>query len=232
MKKLVLFLFLFCTLHLSAQQKWFAVYTDSAALVTDANSIVDDFVQRVNAISPVMSAKPTAILNTKPYLIFYSSKANLVNLPIWDQVMAQQKSFFYQLANSEQEGKQVFGLFFNGFYLPHELGHALQSAVKKRDSSLYTNEYFANVVAILYWKEVHRAKELEQCYQYAKKFVSQLKNPVPEGEDDEHYFNTHYNELGADPFKYAYFQFNQFIQIYEDKSLSDFNSFIKNYLTK
>lgn len=203
MINLLFFSLLLIHVALNAQQKLFKLYEDSAALVTDASELVTDFVQRVNAISPVMTAKPTAILNTKPYLIFYSSKANQISLPIWRQVMAPQKQSFYQLSGSEGEGPFVFGLFFNGFYLPHELGHALQSAVKKRDSSLYTNEYFANVIAILYWRDAKKTKELEQCYQYARKFVAQLKNPVPAGEDPVMYFNTHNNELGADPHKYA-----------------------------
>ena len=29
------------------------------------------------------------------------------------------------VAGGEIAGKKVFGLFFNGFYLPHELGHGL-----------------------------------------------------------------------------------------------------------
>lgn len=232
MKKIGLLLCLFSSFVLSAQHSFFKVYEDSAALVNDASHIVDDFVQRVNRINPVITAKPMAVLNTKPYLIFYSANANKINLPIWHQVIPPQKQFFYQLSGSEKGGEEVFGLFFNGFYLPHEMGHALQAAVKKRDSSLYANEYFANVVSILYWREVNRTKELEQCYQFAKKFVSQLKDPAPEGADAIQYFNTHYNELGADPYKYAYYQFRQFIQIYEDKSIGDFKSWIQQYLSK
>lgn len=226
-------LFSFCILlhvTLFSQQSLFQTYKDSALLVQDANRQISQFTERVNKIKRVMTNQPTAILNTKPYLIFYASRANLVNLPLWDQVMTAQKAFFTQLSGSESKGKEVFGLFFNGFYLPHELGHALQTAVQKRDSSLYANEYFANQVAILYWRSVNRTKALEQCYQYARQFASQLKSPVPPGEDEEAYFNSHYNELGADPFKYAYFQFNQFIRIYEDETLGNFDDFIKTYL--
>ena len=227
---LTLSIFLYSTLF--SQQRLFKTYEDSVQLVQDANLVVANFVERVNKIKPVITQQPKAILNTKPYLIFYSSRANVINLPLWDQVMTAQKGFFNQLAGSESQGKTVFGLFFNGFYLPHEMGHALQTAIQKRDSSLYRNEYFANEVAILYWRAANRTKELEQCYRYAKQFVSQLKSPVPSGADEETYFNTHYNELGADPFKYGYFQFNQFIRIYEDASLGSFDDYIRKYLDK
>ena len=232
MKFVFLLIISFLNQSLDAQQRLFTTYTVSSALVSDAEWVIRDFVNRVNDISPVISSKPVAILNTRPYLIFYSPKSNQVNLPIWHQVIEPQKEFFNQLAGSEQKGKEVFGLFFNGFYLAHELGHALKNAIKISDTSLYANEYSANVIAILYWKEVQRTEDLKRCYQYAKKFLAQLKNPVPDGEDPVAFFNTHYNELGADPYKYAYFQFNQFVQIYEGESTGNFRDYIKSYLSQ
>ena len=208
------------------------MYTDSVSLVNDANEIVTDFTDKVNAISPVFTSKTEAILNTKPFLIFYSPKANKINLPMWDQVIPAQKEFFYKLGGTEAKGKEMFGLFFNGFFLPHEMGHALQNAANKRKGDLYQNEYFANTVAILYWKRANRTEELRKCYEYAKQMVRQLPNPVPEGEDPIKYFNEHYAELGADPYKYGYYQFAQFTKIYEDKTLEGFDQFIEDFLAK
>lgn len=238
---------------------FFRTYTDSAALVHDANRITADFVTRVNAIHPLIDSAPRAILNTKPFLIFYSPKANLVNLPLWDQVIPEQKQFFYKLAGDESKGRRLFGLFFNGFYLPHELGHALQRFARMRENDkesasqagpaaaspaagpaagpaaakpdLYHGEYFANTIGILYWRATGRTKELRQCYRYAKKMVAQLPNPVPNGKDPVQYFNDNYEALGRDPNLYGYFQFAQFVRIYEDSSLPDFNGFVRNFLT-
>ena len=230
MKGLLIIIFLLINMSTYGQKKLFHLYHDSASLVNDANNQIADFVAKVNAIQPVFTSKPLAVLNTKPYLIFYSPKGNQVNLPIWHQVMQQQKEFFTKLAGSEKEGEKVFALFFNGFYLPHELGHSLQSAANKKEANQYRNEYFANQVAILYWKKAKRKKELKQCYRYAKRLVSQLKDPVPEGEDPIKYFTDNYKELGADPYKYGYFQFKQFVQIFEDKTLPGFDGFIRKYL--
>jgi len=215
-----------------SQKKLFRVYTDSTALVEDANNVVSEFTNEVDNISPVFKSKPGAVLNTKPFLIFYSPKSNQVNLPIWDQVIPAQKQFFFELGGSQENGKEIFGLFFNGFFLPHEMGHALQKAADKRESNLYQNEYFANTVAILYWRKENRSVELRKCYEYAKKMVKQLPNPVPDGEDPIKYFNEHYAELGADPYKYGYYQFAQFTKIYEDKTLKSFDEFIREYLSK
>ena len=236
MKNIFAIIFLLLSMKGYSQQQLFHLYTDSATLISDANEVVADFVAKVNKINSVFTSKPVAILNTQPYLIFYSAKTNQINLPIWHQVMQQQKAFFTELSGSKEEGEKVFGLFFNGFYLPHEIGHALQNAAIQVDTSKYLSatkyesEYFANTVAILYWKKVKRTKELEQCYTYAKKMIDQLRNPIPEGEDPATFFDQNYYELGADPYKYGYFQFKQFVEIYEDQNLADFDQFIEKYL--
>lgn len=232
MNKLITFILILATFSASAQKKFFRIYDDSAALVEDANFIVAEFVKHSNAIAPVLTSPPQAILNTKPFLIFYSPKLNTVNLPIWSQVIPQQKEFFYKLGGNEKKGKKIFGLFFNGFYLPHELGHALQNVTGKRESNLYQNEYFANTLAILYWQKTNRSNELRKCYKYAKQMVKQLPNPAPEGQDPIKYFNEHYQELGADPYKYGYYQFAQFVEIYENKTLKSFDEFLREFLTK
>ena len=232
MKKFIIIFWLAASVNAIGQQNFFKPYTDSIKLVEDANIIVSDFTSRVNAIEFVMANQPRSIMNTRPFLIFYSPKSNVVNLPLWEQVMPAQKDFFYKLAGDSVEGRELFGLFFNGFYLPHELGHALQNFAKRNKFNLYEGEYFANVVAILYWRKMNRITELEQCYNYAKQIVGKLPDPVPEGEDPENYFNEHYAELGADPSKYGYFQFAQFVKIYEDKSLPGFDEFVKKYLER
>ncbi|TFF35546.1 hypothetical protein [Mucilaginibacter psychrotolerans] len=160
----------------SAQTKWFTLYTDSVAEIRDANTIAAKVIADVQKISATTQIKAITILNTTPYLIYYDGKKapKTINLPIWAQVIEPQKQFFYQLAGNEAEGKQIFGLFFNGFYLPHELGHALQHTVKGKFLSPYADEIFANQVAMLWWRKHGRQKELEQCYQYAKKMYAPI----------------------------------------------------------
>ncbi|RYG18390.1 MAG: hypothetical protein EOO07_09055 [Chitinophagaceae bacterium] len=230
MNKLLTLLFIIIGFSSYSQKKLFCVYKDSASLVKDANDIVADFTAKVNSLRPVFDSQSVAILNTKPFLIFYSPKANKVNLPIWYQVIPSQKKFFFELAGGEKQGEELFGLFFNGFYLPHEMAHALQHAAKIKAPNLYQNEYMANEIAILYWRKVKRSKELQKCYEYAKKIVKALPSPVPEGEDPIKYFNEHYAELGSDPYKYGYYQFAQFVKIYDDKTLKGFDEYIQEYL--
>ena len=125
----------------------------------------------------------------------------------------------------------LFGLFFNGFYIIHELGHGTDAYLTKKANrkylDFYEGEYLANQVAIAYWQEAGYEKELQKCYQYALKFTKQLPNPVPKGEDPLKFFNTNYDELSKDPFKYGYYQFKQFVEIYENRKTLHLDDLLK-----
>jgi len=231
MKKVTLFIaIILLSLTTNAQKKWFTTYQDSVALVKDATTITNAFTKDLQKIDPTFKFKIRTLLNTTPYLIFFYKDA--ANIPLWEQVIPEQKQFFYQLTGSESEGKKAFGLFFNGFYLPHELGHAFEFVLRGNINNSYESEYLANTIGFLWWKKQHRDAELKQCYEYAKKMWSQLPNPVPEGSTVGEFFSKNYEEATKDPFVYGYLQFKQFIDIYENKNLPDFNTFIKEEFKK
>ncbi len=230
MKKIIVFSLLLSIQIATAQKKWFTTYSDSIALVKDANAITKTFTKDIKKCNKNVAYNIKTVLHTTPYLIYFYKDA--ANIPLWEQVIPEQKQFFYEIAGSEAEGKKFFGLFFNGFYLPHELGHAYEYAVKGETIGSYKGEYFANTVAILWWKKHHREKELKECYEAAKKMWAKLPNPVPEGSTIEEYFSKNYEEASANPYVYGYMQFKQFIEIYEDKNLPDFDTFIKQVSKK
>lgn len=230
MRKTALLFALLLSSILFGQEKWFTTYQDSITLVSDANLITKKFTNDLQKIDSNFKFEVKTILNTTPYLIFFYK--DTANIPLWEQVIPDQKQFFYQLAGSESEGKKVFGLFFNGFYLPHELGHAFELALYGEIPGSYESEYFANTIAILWWKKQNRNEELKKCYEAAKKMWSQLPNPIPEGSTAEEYFSKNYEQASQDPFVYGYLQFKQFIDIYETKNLPDFETFIKNEFEK
>ena len=232
MKKIILLLALiFSTCQLYAQKQWFILFQDSTKLMKNADMITQSFERDIKKIDPNIKYSVKSVLNTSPYLIYYNNINYTANLPLWEQVIPEQKQFFYEVAGSEEDGKKVFGLFFNGFYLPHELGHAFQDVTNENPVELsYKNEYFANTLAILWWKKHHKTKELKMCYEYAKKMYAKLPNPVPKGINEETYFTDNYENASRNPYVYGYMQFKQFIQIYEDKSLPEFDVFIGRYL--
>ena len=212
-----------------AQQKWFTLYHDSVALVNDANAISNRFINDVKRMKKDLTFGPEVIVNTQPNLVFYAD--NTVNLPLWEEVDPGIKGFFSTIAGSEADGEKIFGLMFNGFYLIHELGHALQDAIDPAElTGSYEHEYSANVIAMLYWKKVGRSEQLQECYEEVKKASARLRDPVPAGTEKEQYFTEQYYQAAQDPFVYAYMQFYQFIEIYEDPAMPDFDTFLKEYL--
>lgn len=231
-KTFLLYCCLFTATTLQAQQKWFTVFTDSAKLLKTANPITNQFKKDIKKLQPNIRFNTDNIINTSPYLIYYGLNDH-VNLPLWSQVIPPIKQFFTGVGGSPQEGEKIFGLFFNGFYLIHEYGHALQYMVDSAHTQLgYSNEYLANTIAILWWRKNGKQAQLKACYDYAKKIYKQLPNPVPAGEDVATYFTKNYEKAASDPNVYGFMQWGQFITIYEDKSLPNFDTYIKNYLKK
>lgn len=232
MKNILILLLALCTfIQTNAQSKWFSTYSDSTALVIEANKIICQMADRIVRSTPAIDLhQNVAVKNTKPYLIFI--KNNIINLPFWTEVIPPQKKFFAEMAGSEDEGKEVFGLFFNGFYLAHELGHSFSSIAGKKFENAYDSEYDANKIAVLYWIASGEKDNLKKCYNYAQKMLKTLKNPVPENEDYKKYITDNYGQLVSDPYKYGYIQFSQFVEIYEDKNLPYFDNYIKTYVKK
>lgn len=230
MKKInTILILLFAFIHVNGQNTWFSTYTDSVALVSDAKTIVSDMSEKIKKINPSINlSQNKAIKNTTPYLIYIDLETSIVNLPLWEEVIVPQKEFFKEVAQGEKEAVEVFGLFFNGFYLAHELGHSFSHLAGKNFDNAYDSEYDANVIGILYWKD-RENENLDKCYKYAKKMLEKLINPVPQNEDYKKYITEHYEELSSDPYKYGYIQFSQFVEIYENKNLGSFESYIKNY---
>jgi hypothetical protein len=203
-------------------------------LVKDANEVSALFMHDIKQLEPSSNMDVKTVLHTTPYLIYYAKdgQENTANLPLWAEVIPQQQSFFYEVAGGEVAGKKAFGLFFNGFYLPHELGNAFQEIALHESGLSYSKEYFANIVAILWWRKQGRQQELSSCYEAAKAIWSKLPNPVPVGTLPEEYFTKNYEQASQNPYTYGYMQFKQFIQVYEDKTLPDFDTFIKQSLKK
>lgn len=209
-----------------AQNNWFSTYDDSTTLVTDANKLVQQLANRISKVNPKINLHQNiAVKNTKPYLIFINN--NTINLPLWTEVIPPQQQFFFEVAGGKNEGKEVFGLFFNGFYLVHELGHSFHEYTRKEFDNEYDSEYEANTFAILYWKAIGESDHLKKCYEYAQKMLETLKNPVPENEDYKKYITKNYKKLASDPYKYGYIQFTQFVEIYNKQGLPDFETYIK-----
>lgn len=84
---------------------------------------------------------------------------------------------------------------------------------------------------MLWWRKHLKQKELEACYRIVKEFLPNYPNPVPAGEDEKKWLSDNFIKIAetGDSLSYGYFQFSQFIAVYEDTRLPDFDEFMKKF---
>ena len=217
---------------LFAQDKLFSLYTDSASLVRDAKPMVVDFNERVNAIRPQLDFKADFVVYTTPSMVYYNPKTKNVVTSLYHELPTEHKTFFATYSFNEAEAKKFFANFFNGFYIAHELGHGLVATYGLHDpKAMYQEELEVNILAMHYWHSVGKSAELQQCYRFAKAFLEKVPDPVPKDEENRiTWFNENYWELGLQPEKYGYFQFSQFVAIYENYDRIPINEYLEIYI--
>lgn len=216
-----------------AQNDYFEIYTDSAALKNQNDELIHDIETQVKLVEPSFSFKGLTTEIPKTFMPGqYRSKTNKIYQLTWQIGGPPMESFLTEVGGNSENGKVLAALFFYGFFLPHEVGHALQYHTENVPKNNYDGEYKANELALLYWRSKGKQKELQQCYEMAKMVLSKVKNPIPENVDEKKYITEHYDELLKDPYKYAFIQFLQIVKIMEDKSLPDFDTYIKKYFKK
>jgi hypothetical protein len=103
----------------------FKLYSDSVSLSRDATPIVTDFNNRVNRIRPDLDFNVGFVVYTTPGMVYYAPKSKNVVTSLYHELPEEHKTFFTTYSDNEEDAKQFFALFFNGFYIAHELGHGL-----------------------------------------------------------------------------------------------------------
>jgi quinol monooxygenase YgiN len=217
-----------------AQDVLFQLYRDSASLARDATPIVADFNNRVKRIRPELAFNVGFLVYTTPGMVYYAPKSKNVVTSLYHELPEEHKTFFNTYSDNEEDAKQFFAIFFNGFYIAHELGHGLVSAFEFSDpKAMYWEEFEANLIAMNYWSSVGKTAELEKCYQFAKAFLAKVPDPVPnDAEDRIAWFNENYWELGPQPEKYGYFQLSQFVDIYENHNRIHIDEYLEIYISQ
>lgn len=216
-------------MKVQAQDKLFSLYTDSASLTRDGLSVVADFNRRINKIKPELNFNVGFVVYTTPGMVYYAPKSKNVVTSLYHELPEEHKAFFNTYSAGGDEAKQFFAGFFNGFYIAHELGHGLVAAYGLSDpKAMYWEELEVNRIAMNYWHSVGKSAELEQCYRFAKAFMERVPDPVPQDAEDRIvWFNENYRDLGLQPEKYGYFQFQQFVEIYENDGIFPIDEYLE-----
>ena len=234
MKKIIILLLLSLMSNSTFGQKHlFRIMNDSTIIRKENNLVIKDFEKRIKKIDKSIDFRGLKTVVKDSMLAgMYLPSNNRIYLSPWHTTPAIGFEFCTRVMGSKAEGEKLAAMFFYGFFLPHEVAHGLQFYAKVRKDNEFDNEYEANVIALLYWKKRAKNKEMAECYKIAKKALLQLKNPFPENVDKKKYFTTHYEAMGQNLDQYGYVQLDQIVKIFEDKNLPDFDTYIRQYISK
>ncbi len=225
----MLFLFVFWCSTVFGQKQLFHLYKDSTGLAKDANAMAVSFFDRVRQADKTLGIAPVFVIGATAIPDTYLPQKNTINIALWKSLDAAQKNAFDHFYGKEAAATKAFELFANGFNIIRDLGRSVQFAREKGSTKKFESDYFANTLAVLFLRASGESRQLDECYKYVRKMLVKIPDPVPPGENTEDYYNKNYAAIVRNPCGDTYYQFSQFVKIYEDKSLPGFDAFIKNY---
>lgn len=188
-----------------------ALAQDADPLHADATAIVARFDAALRGCGLTPAYVPGVVVDSRPSLVSFSPRDRSVHLSRWAEMPEGLQEMFRGWAAVGTLGltpEQQFAEIFNSLLVPHELGHfvtLLDGRIETEDN--WTNEVTANRIAIAFWLQdaVANAPVADRVENF-NRFLAQLPNPVPEGEDPHAYFESHYDALSNDAAAYGWYQ--------------------------
>ena len=211
----------------------FRYYESRDDLTRDVGQIIDNYIDQVSRIGWQPHYRLSIEIKNTPALIKLSQGGRKVVIPFWNEFEHKQKKIFTEWAGSGEAGRILFHALFNWFFIPHEVTHFLQNAGFDDGSTKYKREAMANDFAVAFWMtQKHGPERLVQLESMLKPVMKRLPNPTSVGEEDSHYFNTHFQELSKDPNKYGYYQFGLVLNAIQRRVALDFEEMLRSSLPK
>ena len=113
MKKIIVFSLLLSMQIGMAQKNWFKTFTDSIALVKEAKMITQSFTKDIKKVNKNLKYEIKTVLHTTSYLIYFYK--DTANIPLWEQVIPEQKQFFMILLEVKPKAKEFLDCFLTDF---------------------------------------------------------------------------------------------------------------------
>lgn len=208
-------------------------YADKASLKVAARKTVTDVASRASHAAHRQLVPLAVRVENTPQLVYFNPKAMEIVVPWWQDVDPAVQGIFAQLAGNPDEGRELFNMLFNRFFIAHEAGHWLAFlASGKKDlapADLYGDELRANQLAVAYWATTSDGQSfLDRLQGVLEPVLAKLPNPVPAGSSPIEYFNSHYQELGQNPPAYAWFQFRLVLDALAQRDATTFDRLVQS----
>lgn len=169
----------------------------------------DRFVAAVRRCGVEPRFAPKVELLSTPAVISYDADRRTLVVGRWETLPPPIQTFFAQWAARDFPGqppRRLFDELFNGFLVGHELGHwAADQSGRLATLDHYSAEVEANRYAIAFSDLDHSGKTESIVRRFS--YLSTLPRPVPVGENQRAWFNTHYWNLArTNPVAYNWYQ--------------------------
>jgi hypothetical protein len=159
----------------------------------------------------------------------YESKTNVLQTPTWQQLSADERAVFFQLARPGADEKTVRAIFERGTHqwvFIHEMGHWWQACSHANQNRLhYQVEYDANRIAAAYWRDSDPMLMADLATRF-QHIVERTPSPVPKDQTPEMYFNANYGNL-AGTRNYTWFQAQMITGVNRESPAPTFSQTLK-----
>lgn len=180
-------------------------------LEAQTRAIIARFDTALRACGVTPPYVPGVVIDSTPSLVSFYTDDRSVHLSRWAEMPEGIQGMLGGWAAAGTLGLTPEGQFaeiFNSLLVPHELGHFVASFDGRWErEDAWTNEVLANRIAIAFWaQDTEAAAPIADRVENFNVFLSQLPNPVPEGEDPHAYFESNYQALSNDAAAYGWYQ--------------------------
>ncbi|MEG8039854.1 hypothetical protein QP166_11075 [Sphingomonas sp. LR60] len=199
-------------------------------LSTRISLIRDRFVTAVRRCGITPRFVPTIAVLSTPSVIAYDDTQRTIFVGRWETLPPPIQSFFERWAAKDFPGQpphRLYDQLFNDFLVGHELGHWLaDQSIRSLGLDHYDAEIMANRFAIAFSNLRHPMKTGRIVGRFS--YLTTLPNPVPPGEDERTWFNTHYESLGrTNPLAYNWYQGRFMAQAWKLRHTGNFCALVK-----
>jgi hypothetical protein len=169
-------------------------------------------------------APPKIVLTDKSSFGSYEPETNILQTPTWQQLSADERAVFIQMAGPGAGNEAAQAAFEQGIHhwvFIHEMGHWWQACTQANHNRMpYQVEYDADRIAAAYWR--HSDPTLAAKFATGfQRFVDAVPSPVPAGQTPESYFNENYEKLTGTP-GYTWFQAQMIVTANSEKPVPTF----------
>ena len=197
-----------------------------------ATVIRDRFVAAIRRCGTTPAFVPSIKIDTDPTLVSYLFADRSVHLSRWADLLPPLKEFIAAWAKRGTMGldpEQMFREIFNDFLVAHELGHYLEhmsGRIRRMDPT--DAETDANRIALAFWSldRTDRAV-LPRRYENFTRFLSELPNPVPAGQEPRAYLAKNYSRISQDGAAYGWYQGRFLRDAWAKRDERDFCGWVK-----